>query len=155
MRSGRDWLWRGVGSRQSVWTCIWWCPAGCGRAGGKEPACQCGRHETWVRFLGKTARQSSPGLLPGGSHGQRSLVGYRPCGHTVGHDWGTWHAHLRQDGSHVTLEVRAGEVGLRGVCTEVSVKAIGEAHLEEKINDSSEEKHACFKSKGRVSFREE
>ena len=55
----------------------------------------------------------------------------------------------------MTLEVRAGEVSLRGVCTEVSVKAIGEAHLEEKINDSSEEKHACFKSKGRVSFREE
>ena len=54
----------------------------------------------------------------------------------------------------MTLEVRAGEVGLRGVCTEVSVKAIGEAHLE-KINDSSEEKHAWFRSKGRVSFREE
>lgn len=37
-------------------------------------------------------------------------------------------------------EVRAGEVDLRVVCTEVSVKAIGEdditqAQLEEKVND--------------------
>lgn len=40
----------------------------------------------------------------------------------------------------MTLEVRAGEVGLRGVCTEVSVKAIGEARLEEKINDRARRK---------------
>ena len=33
--------------------------------------------ETWVQSLGW---QSTPVLLPGKSHGQRSLVGYSPCG---------------------------------------------------------------------------
>ena len=28
-------------------------------------------------------------LLPGKSHGRRSLVGYSPCGHEVRHDWAT------------------------------------------------------------------
>ena len=33
-------------------------------------------------------RNGNPLLfLSGESHGQRSLVGYRPCGHRVGHDW--------------------------------------------------------------------
>ena len=30
-----------------------------------------------------------PVFLPGEFHGQRSLVGYSPWGHRVGHDWGT------------------------------------------------------------------
>ena len=44
--------------------------------------------ETWVRSLGwedllekETATQPTPVLLPGESHGQRSLVGYSPWGH--------------------------------------------------------------------------
>ena len=50
----------------------------------KEPACQCRR---WKRHkfdsqVGKIpwrrARQPIPVFLPGESHGQRSLVGYRP-----------------------------------------------------------------------------
>ena len=40
--------------------------------------------ETWVRFLGqeeplKKVMAIYPVLLPGGFHGQRSLVGYSPC----------------------------------------------------------------------------
>jgi len=39
--------------------------------------------ETWVQSLGgkipwRRAWQPSPALLPGESHGQRNLVGYRP-----------------------------------------------------------------------------
>ena len=33
--------------------------------------------------------QPTPVLLPGKSHGQRSLVGYSPLGRRVGHDWAT------------------------------------------------------------------
>ena len=41
--------------------------------------------ETWVQSLGwedpwRRAWQSTPVLLPGESHGQRSLVGYSPWG---------------------------------------------------------------------------
>ena len=50
--------------------------------------------DTWVRSLGREdplekemATRSS--ILPGKSHGQRSLVGYSPWGHRVGHDWET------------------------------------------------------------------
>ena len=41
----------------------------------------------WVRKipLGR-AWQSTPVFLPRESHGQRSLVGYSPWGHGVGHD---------------------------------------------------------------------
>ena len=42
--------------------------------------------ETWVQSLGwmipwRRKWQSTPVLLPGKSHGQRSLVGYSPWGH--------------------------------------------------------------------------
>ena len=33
--------------------------------------------------------QPTPVLLPGKSHGQRSLAGYSPWGHRVGHHWAT------------------------------------------------------------------
>ena len=33
--------------------------------------------------------QATPVFLPGKSHGGRSLVGYSPRGHRVGHDWAT------------------------------------------------------------------
>ena len=32
---------------------------------------------------------TTPVFLPGKSHGQRSLAGYSPWGHRVGHDWAT------------------------------------------------------------------
>ena len=39
--------------------------------------------ETWVRSLGREdpLEDPPPVLLPGKSHGQRSLVGYSPCDH--------------------------------------------------------------------------
>jgi len=55
-----------------------------GGASGKEPDCQCRRHNRcafhpWVRKIPwRRAWQSTPVLLPGESHGQRSLVGYSP-----------------------------------------------------------------------------
>ena len=55
-------------------------------AGGKEPTCQCRRHERcrfdpWVRkILWRRAWQPTPVFLPGESHGQSNLVGHSPCG---------------------------------------------------------------------------
>ena len=48
-------------------------------ASGKEPACQCrrSRFSPWVRKIpwGRK-RQPTPVILPGKSHGQKSLAGY-------------------------------------------------------------------------------
>ena len=58
-----------------------------GGATGEEPFCQCRRHkrlgfDPWVRKIPwRRASQPTPVFLPGGSHGQRSLVGYIPWGH--------------------------------------------------------------------------
>ena len=49
--------------------------------GGKESACQCGRgrFDPWVgKIPWRRKRQPIPVSLPEESHGQRSLVGYRP-----------------------------------------------------------------------------
>ena len=57
-----------------------------GGSSGKEPACQCRRckrHglDPWVRKIPwRRAWQSTAVSLPRESHGQRSLVGYRPRG---------------------------------------------------------------------------
>ena len=59
-----------------------------GGASGKEPACQCRRHKrcgfnAWVgKIPWRRAWQATPIFVPGESHGQRSLVGYSPEGHT-------------------------------------------------------------------------
>ena len=56
-------------------------------ASGKEPACQCRRHERhgfdpWVgKMPWRRKWQPIPVFLPGESHGQRSLAGYTPWGH--------------------------------------------------------------------------
>ena len=47
---------------------------------GKEPSCQCRRHETWFdlwvrKIPWRRAWQPTPVFLPRESHGQRSLVG--------------------------------------------------------------------------------
>ena len=44
--------------------------------------------EMWVQsWVGKIPGEGNPPVfLPGGSHGQRSLVGYSPWGCKVGHD---------------------------------------------------------------------
>ena len=52
---------------------------------GKESACNAGDLgwiPGWGRFLWRRARQSTPVLLPGEFHGQRSLAGYSPWGRT-------------------------------------------------------------------------
>ena len=54
-------------------------------ASGKEPNCQCRRHESRVQLLGREDPwrrkwQPTPVFLPGQSYGQRSLVGYSPWG---------------------------------------------------------------------------
>ena len=54
---------------------------------GKEPACQCRRHERcgfnpWVgKIPWRRAQQPTSTFLPGESHGQRSLAGYSPRSH--------------------------------------------------------------------------
>ena len=58
-----------------------------GGTGGKEPACQSrrwkrGGFDPWVgKIPWRRAWQPTPILLPGESHGQRSLVGCGPWGH--------------------------------------------------------------------------
>ena len=52
---------------------------------GKESACQCGRcgFDLWVgKIPWRRKWQSTPVFLPGEFHGQRSLAGYSPWGHT-------------------------------------------------------------------------
>ena len=57
-----------------------------GGASGKEPACQGKRHkihefefDPWVgKIPWKRTWKPTPIFLPGESHGQRSLVGYKP-----------------------------------------------------------------------------
>ena len=59
-----------------------------GCASGNEPACQCRRHkrqefDPWVgKIPWRWAQQPTPVFLPGKSHGQKSLVGYSPQGHS-------------------------------------------------------------------------
>ena len=59
----------------------------CGIA-GREPSCQCRslkgcRLSPWVgKIPWRRAWQPTPVFLPGESHGQRSLAGYSPWGHT-------------------------------------------------------------------------
>ena len=59
-----------------------------GGACGKEPACQCRKHtrhelDLWVgKILWRRAWQLTLVSLSGESHGQRSLEGYSPQGHT-------------------------------------------------------------------------
>ena len=63
-----------------------------GSSNDKESTCQCRRHRSnpWVRKIPWRRKwQPTPVFLPGESHGQRSLAGYSPCGHRVGHDWAT------------------------------------------------------------------
>ena len=58
-----------------------------GGTSGKEPDCLCSRQKRqgfspWVRKIPwRRAWQTTPGFLPGESHGQWSLVGYSPWGH--------------------------------------------------------------------------
>ena len=51
---------------------------------GKESACQCRKHgfDPWFgKISWRRKWQPTSAFLPGKSHGQRSLMGYRPWGH--------------------------------------------------------------------------
>ena len=83
---------------------------------GKEPACQCRRckrcrFDPWVgKIPWRRAWQPTPVFLPGEPQGQRSLVGYGPQGHRVGHDRSSltcMHANERmQGGLHMTFNIQ-------------------------------------------------
>ena len=63
-----------------------------GGASGKEPICQRRRHrrhrfDHWIEKIPwRRTWPPIPGFLPGESHAQRSLAGYRPWGRRVRHD---------------------------------------------------------------------
>ena len=112
-------------NREKSWLYIWrFCfPGG---ASGKEPACQCKRHRfyPWVgKIPWRKERQPTPVFLPGESHGQRSLVGYSPWVHRVGHDWVTnIHTHefwnciqnqLKKEMNFVLLEKRSTKFSIK------------------------------------------
>ena len=63
-------------------------------SGKKESAYQA-RDAGLIPGLGNSLRKelsTHSSILPGKSHGQRNLVGYRPWGRRVGHDWATKHS---------------------------------------------------------------
>ena len=113
-----EWLWRlqwimmirGCDSKQVAWqgssinfASSTVSPMGfLGGLSGEEPACQCRslrrrRFDPWVGKISCRRKwQPVPVFLPGKSHGQRSLVDYRPWGskdmtgvteHTLFHQW--------------------------------------------------------------------
>ena len=53
--------------------------------------------DPWVRKIPWWRKwQSTPALMPGKSHGWRSLIGYSPWDpQRVGHDWETWRTYLK------------------------------------------------------------
>ena len=51
--------------------------------------------------------QPAPVFLPGKFHGQRSLMGYRPWGHRVRHDWAT----QQQEGFSEPLQIALRQMG--------------------------------------------
>ena len=55
----------------------------------KESTCQCRRHrfDPWVgKIPWRKKRQPTLVFLPGKCHGKRSLAGYSPWSHRIGHD---------------------------------------------------------------------
>ena len=64
-----------------------------GGSDGKSVCLQCGRpgFDPWVgKILWRRQWQPTPVLLPGQSHGRRSLIGYKSMGsQRVGHNWAT------------------------------------------------------------------
>ena len=74
---------------------FWWSfPGG---SNGKESTCQCRRprFDPWVgKILWRRKWLSTPVLLPGKSHGQRSLVGYSPWGRKESDTTEQLHFHL-------------------------------------------------------------
>ena len=88
-----------------------------GGAGGKEPACQCTWHKRgvfnpWIRKIPlEEGMATTPVVLPGESHGQRSLRGYSPYGcKRAGCDWSGW-VHTVSGIVLKNLPTNAGDTG--------------------------------------------
>ena len=112
--------------------------------------------ETWVRSLGredpwKRKWQSTPVLLPGKSHGQRSLVGYSPWGRK---ELDTterlhFHFHIRGFISHLYAFVHVftlPEIWLHGHITNsnLSFNTLFECHSLFTISASGRRKPPCI-----------
>ena len=88
--------------------------------GGKESACQCGRHrfDPWVgKIPWRRKRQPTPVSLPEESHGQRSLVAYRP-----------WDCKELDSTERLSTEVNDRKGGLGGLPTPLVVLCAGIMH---------------------------
>ena len=66
----------------------------------------------WVGIPWRRPWWPIPLFLPGEFHGQRSLVGYSPWGHTVGHDWVTHTPH-----THILLLMKINESSHSLMCS--------------------------------------
>ena len=81
--------------KYSIYLYILWHTGFLGGSVVNECACQCRRHkrlgsDPWLgKIPWRKKWQPTPVLLPGKSHGWRSLVGCSPWGCRVGHDWAT------------------------------------------------------------------
>ena len=88
----RGFLGTGLGKTGKVWGLPAQCELASGFPGGSEVKAfclECGRpgFDPWIRKIPwRRKSQPTPVLLPGESHGGRSLVGYSPWGRRVGHD---------------------------------------------------------------------
>ena len=81
---------------------------------GKESTCQCrrGRFNPWVgKIPWRRKWQLTPVFLPGKFHGQRSLVGYSPCGHKESDttEWACTHAKMNVGAEVATWNIYNGE----------------------------------------------
>ena len=69
-----------------------------GNTSGQESTCHLKRHcfDLWAgKIPWRRKWQPTPVFLPRKFHGQRSLAGYNPWGHRVGHDWVTERTHTQ------------------------------------------------------------
>ena len=68
-------------------------------------------------------------FLPGEFHGQRSLEGYRPWGHRVGHDWVTntfhfdFHVSTLLSSNYILKHIskKTENLGYKSICTWISI----------------------------------
>ena len=98
-----------ISARVEIWNFL---SEGCpGGISGKESVCQCRRRkrrgfDPWSgRSPGEGHGHPLQVLLPGESHGLRSLEGYSPWGHRVEHDW--------SDKAHRILSWKKGKIQIK------------------------------------------
>ena len=94
----------------------------------KESACQCRQHkrhrlDPWVgKMLWRRAWQPTAALLPGESHGQRSLAGYSPRGLR---ESDTTEVTERTHTGYLPPECLLGEVSVQIFCLSISSSPYG------------------------------